>query len=77
MLFSLGANVAEYALHHTHEDKQGKKKKLLQYIQMTVFNLYNLCKMPCNFTCCGYSHSYEYLIKTPPAFSKSVNIHTL
>lgn len=26
MLFSLGANVAEYALHHTHEDKQGKKK---------------------------------------------------
>lgn len=29
MLFSLGANVAEYALHHTHEDKQGKKKKIV------------------------------------------------
>lgn len=30
---------------------------------MTVFNMYNLCKMPCNVACCDYSHLYEYLIK--------------
>lgn len=43
---------------------------------MTVFNMYNLCKMPCNVACRDYSHLYEYLIKTPPAFSERViNIH--
>lgn len=44
---------------------------------MTVFNMYNLCKMPCNVACCDY-HLYKYLIKTPPAFSERViHIHQL
>lgn len=67
-----------YALYHTDKGKKEKKKKnYLQYIQMTVFNLYNLCKKPCNVVCCDYSQ-YEYLIKTPPAFSERViNIQTI
>lgn len=40
---------------------------------MTVFNMYNLCKTPCNVACCDYSHLYKYLIKTP-AFSEKVII---
>lgn len=45
---------------------------------MTVFNMYNLCNMPCNVACRGCSHLYEYLIKTPPAFSERViNIQKL
>lgn len=62
------------ALYHTHEEKK-EKKNYLQYIQMTVFNLYNL---PCNVVCGDYSHLYEYLIKTPPAFSERIiTIHKL
>lgn len=40
-----------------------RMKNLLQYMQMTVFNLYNLCGIPGNVACRDYSHLHEYLIK--------------
>lgn len=41
---------------------------------MTVFNMYNLCKMPCNVARRDYSHLYGYLMKNHQLLVKYTEI---